>query len=969
MLAEVASGLVVEVLSVGGQRSIDSLAGLRERRSKRAYTSLVKTIARNSTTLLSEAVRQLELATEYQENVAAGLRSPEAAILCRHAVTTMLAGTEDLYRAEISAGIVALVGLNSMAPLAAQERLVEVVTTVIWQIAEEVRRRADRDALDKNETLRTYLVAEQEMLANATTSIEGCPPRRYHRIHQFSELYRLQVAARHGYLVPPHLDNATRIELGRIFVPPNLTAADRRGTAVHVDDLARHGSRSVVLGNPGCGKTTLAQRLLHSLATTESARYTVPMLVVLREYNAQLAVRPMSIAEFLAQQAAERYQVRVTVDDLEYILATGRAFLVFDGLDELLDTSQRREVADNVESFCARFQLCRAVVTSREVGYFQAPLSQDRFATYRLAEFSDTQVGQYAEAWFGLDETLSAAEHQQLVEAFLRESESVLDLRTNPLMLGLLCNLYRGAGFIPASRAEVYRSCALLLFERWDQRRQIRYDLPYRSYLDPAVKYLAYWIYSDVSLQTGVPEADLIRKLTEYLSSGRIPYPEQAAATAEAFIGHCRGRAWVLTDTGTTPDGTRLYQFTHRTFLEYFTAAQLVRLHPTGFSLWRTLQSKLEAQEWDLVAQLAVQLLAVQREGAADEFLACVLRRVDALTGSTRSGWRRDNLLAFAVRMLGSVIANSTTRQRVCDQAMQYLLALRPERRANWAPLSDPRSEPILDGLRSVTNDNAPEVVDAVSAALEQALSDTDALVRRRAGLCLVCLSRGLGGGRPSPWQRVAERVFTAEPDLGMETALARNADGRLPIDKVVVDQGLPALWRTRLEESSKPEAPSIARLGIQVVWGRTPPDWPDLAARLAPLFAGQPPYFQRRHLTGLEVDPELRVASPGGLSAYTYPDAGVMTVPFFVACVLFCAYLEVISPTEIRAEHGTTRWSWAELPVGAHLGLARFVTAQAAHAQRRLDATGLGSRERLLLRDWLIRRVNFVHDDGETSA
>ena len=32
---------------------------------------------------------------------------------------------------------------------------------------------------------------------------------------------------------------------------------------------------------------------------------------------------------------------------------------------------------------------------------------------------------------------------------------------------------------------------------------------------------------------------------------------------------------WVFSDAGTTAAGERLYAFTHRTFLEYFAAAQL----------------------------------------------------------------------------------------------------------------------------------------------------------------------------------------------------------------------------------------------------------------------------------------------------------------------------------------------------------------------------------------------------------
>ena len=48
--------------------------------------------------------------------------------------------------------------------------------------------------------------------------------------------------------------------------------------------------------------------------------------------------------------------------------------------------------------------------------------------------------------------------------AFISESASVADLRSNPLMLALLCILYRGAGSLPRNRTEVYEQCASMLY-------------------------------------------------------------------------------------------------------------------------------------------------------------------------------------------------------------------------------------------------------------------------------------------------------------------------------------------------------------------------------------------------------------------------------------------------------------------------------------------------------------------------
>jgi predicted NACHT family NTPase len=165
----------------------------------------------------------------------------------------------------------------------------------------------------------------------------------------------------------------------------------------------------------------------------------------------------------------------------------------------------------------------------------------------------------------------------------LEESQPVPDLRSNPLLLALMCNIYRGEGYIPKNKPDVYGKCAEMLFERWDKGRGIQVPLPIKeieSQIKPTMMYLAHWIYSDEALQSGVTERKLVAKAADYLCPKRFEDRDEAEQAAREFIEFCRGRAWVFTDTGTTKEGDGLYQFTHRTFLEYFTACYLVRMYP-----------------------------------------------------------------------------------------------------------------------------------------------------------------------------------------------------------------------------------------------------------------------------------------------------------------------------------------------------------------------------------------------------
>jgi hypothetical protein len=73
-----------------------------------------------------------------------------------------------------------------------------------------------------------------------------------------------------------------------------------------------------------------------------------------------------------------------------------------------------------------------------------------------------------------------------------RPGRGVPDLRANPLLLSLMCILYRGEGSLPRNRAEVYEQCANLLFHRWDARRHIHQDLRVGHLLQPALQHLAW---------------------------------------------------------------------------------------------------------------------------------------------------------------------------------------------------------------------------------------------------------------------------------------------------------------------------------------------------------------------------------------------------------------------------------------------------------------------------------------------
>src|SRR5262249_32871331 len=140
-------------------------------------------------------------------------------------------------------------------------------------------------------------------------------------------------------------------------------------------------------------------------------------------------------------------------------------------------------------------------------------------------------------------------------------------LRSTPLMLALLCNLYRTTGYLPRRRVDVYHACAQLLLSQWDERKGIR--LSSRA-VSAVLKQLAYWMYFTLDAQAGVARSERVRRISDYLiEDDWVSRREDARDRAEHLVAYMTGRAWIMTAVGADMD-EEIYWFTYRSLLEYF---------------------------------------------------------------------------------------------------------------------------------------------------------------------------------------------------------------------------------------------------------------------------------------------------------------------------------------------------------------------------------------------------------------
>ncbi|KOV80067.1 hypothetical protein ADL03_34320 [Nocardia sp. NRRL S-836] len=506
--------------------------------------------------------------------------------------------------------------------------------------------------------------------------------------HDFAARMRSQVVALHSRIRLPHIGVSRAVRYEELYVRPSIRT--------HPGPFGAPGDRRVVLGDPGAGKSTFAAKFAHDIASDGSGR--VPFLLVLREFTATFDEGGRDLVHYLEMLCQAPYNTKPPQDAVDYLLRSGRAVVVLDGLDEVVRTELRRRVVKLVEGFAHTYPLVPILVTARRIGYGEAPLPDELFTTARILDFGEQEVKAYVERWFVLDEATSPAERQRLVTSFMEDSSQIPDLRSNPLLLTLLCAMYSSDRYLPRNLAQVYERCALMLFEQWDAKRGIPLPMNFHGRLRGAVQHLAWKVFTAPEPGQAQSRTTIVQTLTSYLES-ILDDHDESTATAEEFLEFCTGRAWILTDVGATRFEPQ-FGFTHRTFLEYFAAEHLVRSHRTAKDLWSALGPNIA--QWEVVAQIALQLHDRNVAGGADELLAEAL---------DHGG------LDFAARSLHYVHPRTRTVKAIAAAAVNRSVGVRGRVTIARADLSD-----IDDALYNCLHTASPANLRVIETAVADEL-------------------------------------------------------------------------------------------------------------------------------------------------------------------------------------------------------------------------------------------------------
>lgn len=388
--------------------------------------------------------------------------------------------------------------------------------------------------------------------------------------------------------------------------------------------LAGH-QRALVRGLAGSGKTTLLQWLAYATATGNAP---APLADLRSSIAFFLPLRTFSRRGELPQPDRFLSSVGCPISSAQpqgwadRVLASGRAVILVDGLDEV-PAKLRERTSAWLRELLSGYSRSRVIVTTRPNAVPNSWLQQLGFRELTVRPMTRSDVGVFVTRWHSAAKASASNDelraHLDNLETQLRDKvrakRDLALLTTTPLLCALVCALHRDRrGQLPNDRVELYSAALSMLLYRRDQEREV--IAPEGVMLNEKesiqlLQKLAYWL-----IRNGQTElsSDTAEDLIEQALSGMPDVASQG--TPNEILRHLVSRTGLLrAPTEDTID------FVHRTFQDFLGAKAAVESYDLPY-----IANQAHDEQWQDVVRMTV---AHARPDERAKLLAALLRRSD----------------------------------------------------------------------------------------------------------------------------------------------------------------------------------------------------------------------------------------------------------------------------------------------------------------------------------------------------
>ncbi|RKZ62662.1 MAG: hypothetical protein DRR08_05450 [Candidatus Parabeggiatoa sp. nov. 2] len=440
--------------------------------------------------------------------------------------------------------------------------------------------------------------------------------------------------------------------------------------------------RMVILGAPGSGKSTLARYLLLSLLEESHLRGFenlgmdtlsghLPLLVELREHTGKVAAQPGEGFLEYFRYLGKGYTLNL--NKIKAQMKTRPSLVIFDGLDEVFNPVERDKITQEIIGFAGKYPKARVIVTSRIIGYQGQGLQAANFNEYILQDLALEQIKTFARGWFSLvyqNKPEEAEFFYNKLHKALQESPTIRQLAGNPLLLTMIAIIAKHQE-LPRERSKLYEHAAKVLCHNWDvTRKNISLTDMHVDFMqvDDKLELLRRIAWRMQAAPQGLAgnfilASDLHAEIESYLETRWQLSAVEIGRLSHTLIEQLRERNLIL-----CLYGAQVYGFVHRTFLEYFCAAEIV----SRFDKQQTLsfeQLKMEiflAHYQDEIWHEVLRLIC----GMVEPRFAGQL--ISAIVPGRKKAFKKTDELVLAVQCLAEV----TDINQIAAVAQQVLESL-----------------------------------------------------------------------------------------------------------------------------------------------------------------------------------------------------------------------------------------------------------------------------------------------------
>ncbi|WP_374369201.1 NACHT domain-containing NTPase [Dongia sp.] len=464
-------------------------------------------------------------------------------------------------------------------------------------------------------------------------------------IEAVRELYNSAISERNGRIefvgMSVYKEEATKgVPLESIYIPLSLVGEDQddsedRFPRTNPINLMSPGRRSVILGDPGSGKSTLISFLaLSRVSSSIQTRFKaepdgrLPIVITLRRYADELKGRfNLSILDYIVEMTRGEFSIKDATDEFFcFYLESGHAVVLFDGLDELPTTKFKDVVQKRIRAFATVFPLATIIITSRIAGYEGKIRFPTSFNHFRMAKLRLDEIEKFIRDWYAVrveNEVEQAANVTDLCRIIANpDSAAIRDLARNPLLLTIVALVHRIDAVLPDERVVLYQKCTETLLNTWykwkfkdeDEKSKGRIERRNRQRIEAIAFWMQRRIVSTDRGRAVVPRNEMRLFLRDFIEKNEA-YPtedsEDPEDQADEFLEFVKSRTGLLIEAG-----DELYSFLHLTFQEYLTATYLIsRGEVDGLSkIWEVIGADINNPRWREVVRLLVASLK-SREG------------------------------------------------------------------------------------------------------------------------------------------------------------------------------------------------------------------------------------------------------------------------------------------------------------------------------------------------------------------